>query len=137
MLERFFSFDPSPTTIAFARKYLSTEKKQKVQEMVRNIKVELLKTLESCSWMDAESRVNVLDKANAITDIIGAPRDYFDDIVFCQTSDLNYVNKLKTEIVEVIKFLSVFRLSTIQMDFSKCFYSRTDSYSIPIISNYT
>lgn len=52
--------------------------------MVVNIKLEFTDLLRDNSWMDTETKVEALEKMKNIREIIGAPGNYFDDIVLKQ-----------------------------------------------------
>lgn len=66
----------------YARKYLPEEKREKVQEILTNVKNEFVTTLEENSWMDDESKENAVEKIQSVNEIIGAPGDYFNDTIF-------------------------------------------------------
>uniref|UniRef100_A0A1Y1L7Y0 Peptidase M13 N-terminal domain-containing protein n=1 Tax=Photinus pyralis TaxID=7054 RepID=A0A1Y1L7Y0_PHOPY len=76
------TFRPSPVYINYARKYLPVEKRNKVKEMLTNIKGEFTELLKQSSWLDAESKEKALEKAQSMTGVIGTPGDYFNDDIY-------------------------------------------------------
>ncbi|KAF2884565.1 hypothetical protein ILUMI_21604 [Ignelater luminosus] len=86
-------FAPSPIDIMYVRKYLLPEKKNKVEELLKNLKLELLKLLEKHNWVDYIDKQLAIERINGLNEVIGAPGNYFDDDIF---EDLDFELSHKT-----------------------------------------
>ncbi|KAB0803947.1 hypothetical protein PPYR_00917 [Photinus pyralis] len=69
------SFDVIPTDMLYAKQKMTGELKSSVEEMVKNIKVEIIALLEHSGWMDEISVDMAVRKVNAVTSVIGLSED--------------------------------------------------------------
>lgn len=66
----------------YVRKYLPTEKKKKIKELLDNLKLELLNLLEHHNWASYTDKELAMERITRMNEIIGAPGNYFDDDIF-------------------------------------------------------
>ena len=65
----------------FVKQTFNDMTRQKVEEMVKNIKKSFTERLQDVSWMDVQTRSLAKEKAEAIKDWIGYPDELFNDTV--------------------------------------------------------
>ncbi|XP_023233706.1 neprilysin-2-like isoform X1 [Centruroides sculpturatus] len=63
----------------YAKKYFRKETKEAVKEMVRRIQERLICILKQVKWMDSTTRSRALEKAHAMSIVIGCSDDIFND----------------------------------------------------------
>ncbi|XP_058793376.1 neprilysin-2-like isoform X2 [Phymastichus coffea] len=63
----------------YVRKYFDEEAKKNVVEMVTGIRKEFRKIIEKVDWMDEETRLAALEKADAMSSFIAYPNELLDD----------------------------------------------------------
>lgn len=86
-------FSPNPMDIMYMRKYLPEQKREKVAELVNNMKTELLAVVKESKWMHSEDRQRALDRLDELVVVVGAPGNYFDDAILDNLrSELNKIN---------------------------------------------
>lgn len=79
------------------RKYLPKEKKKQVEELLMNIKNELIEELRSVNWLSKEDKDKILERASSINFVVGQPGDYFDDKILNNLAvDLVNINYMKS-----------------------------------------
>lgn len=61
------------------RKYLPKERKDKIEELVTNIKSEFNESLEKIDWLDNREKQKALNLINTLKTVVGQPQDYFND----------------------------------------------------------
>ncbi|KAF2892896.1 hypothetical protein ILUMI_13276 [Ignelater luminosus] len=75
-------FFPSPIEVIYNRKYLSREKKNKIEEMAKAMKTIFVEMINDAEWLTEAGKKEILEKFNTLRIQIGLPGDYFDDKIF-------------------------------------------------------
>lgn len=74
------------------KEYFSEEKKEKIHELVSQVRDELLELLNETTVYDDDTRKKMLEKADALTYVIGAPEKIFDKHLLREIFDEREVN---------------------------------------------
>ncbi|KAF2880211.1 hypothetical protein ILUMI_25961 [Ignelater luminosus] len=75
-------FFPSPIEVIYNRKYLSREKKNKIEEMAKAMKTVFVEMINDAEWLTVAGKKEMLQNFNTLRIQIGLPGDYFDDKIF-------------------------------------------------------
>ncbi|KAF2888451.1 hypothetical protein ILUMI_17722 [Ignelater luminosus] len=75
-------FFPRPIEIIYTRKYLSREKKNRIEEMANSMKTILVEMINNAEWLVDAGKKEILEKFKTLKIQIGLPGDYFDDKIF-------------------------------------------------------
>ncbi|KAF5303104.1 hypothetical protein FQA39_LY19046 [Lamprigera yunnana] len=85
------SFIINPIEIIWMRRYLSPEKRQKINSMVLSVRDRLVKDLEKIDWANSDDQKQMVSKIKEMQIIIGMPGNYFnDDLLNAMDIDLVY-----------------------------------------------
>ncbi|KAF2880213.1 hypothetical protein ILUMI_25963 [Ignelater luminosus] len=75
-------FFPSPMEVIYNRKYLSTEKQNKIEEMAKAMKKVFVEMINDAEWLAEADKTEISEKFNTLRIQIGLPGNYFDDKIF-------------------------------------------------------
>ncbi|KAF5305128.1 hypothetical protein FQA39_LY09390 [Lamprigera yunnana] len=72
-------FYPSPISVLNDRRHITVQKKKVLEELLSNVRIELMKIIKSSSWLKDDERNKTLNKIEKMKFLIGQPSDYFQD----------------------------------------------------------
>ena len=70
---------PHAVNSEYTRRYFDEESKEKVENIVTNIKHEFQKIIRNLDWMDEETKKVALVKLNKMKSVVGYPKELMND----------------------------------------------------------